>query len=309
MRFHVIMWKTLGDLMNLKRVVLLVVIGASLPLIILGPVLRSNFEKEPMSVEMQTQYLLDYFTILLFVWVAGFFLALAVATTAAGFISKEHDEGTLLILVSKPINRFEIILGKFLALVISSMLLQGIILCLCVLVFWAILSLDPYTVRAVLSLLPWAFLYSVLVILVFGSIAVTLSTVMRSRTKIMLVLMVLVMLVFFVGIIPRTMFAGTYESYYLYYPDLGYHLGNAFVLLLDQSGSWEVMPMNQVMLAAFTGTYEFSEDSFDPDINAWPSSLEMTNYVQPMISVLIWIAVCMGSIALSAVAIKRKEVY
>ena len=125
----------------------------------------------------------------------------------------------------------------------------------------------------------------------------------------MLVLMVLVMLVFFVGIIPRTMFVGTYESYYLYYPDLGYHLDNAFVLLLDQSGGWEVMPMNQVMLAAFTGTYEFSEDSFDPDINAWHSSLEMTNYVQPMISVLIWIAVCIGSIALSAVAIKRKEVY
>lgn len=307
MRFQVIMEKTLDDLMSIRRTILLVLLGTALTVLLVGGL--SGIDAD-MSLEMQTQTLLDYFTLFVFLWTSGFFLTMAVATTAAGFISKEHDEGTLLILVSKPINRFEIVLGKFLALVINSLIIQGLILCLSVLSLWGMLSLDPYTVQALLSLLPWVFLYSVLVVLVFGSIAVALSTLMRSRVKIMLILMVIIMLSFFIGIVPRAVFPDAYETYYLCYADLGYHLGNTYVLLLDQSGSWGMMPSNQIMMAAFTGTYPFSpEGSYDPDIGSWPSSLELTNYVQPLVSLALWVVVSIAAIALSGFAMRRKEVY
>ena len=87
-------------------------------------------------------------------------------------------------------------------------------------------------------------------------------------------------------------------------------LGNTYVLLLDQSASWSMMPTNQMMMAAFSGAYSFStQDAFDPDIGAFPPSLEMTDYVQPLFSLVIWTAVIAGSIALSGVAMRRKEVY
>lgn len=306
MRSQIILEKTLDDLMSPRRTIILIILGTGLMVLLVGGLSSS----ENKSLEAQTQTILDYFTMFAFLWVAGFFLAMAVASTAAGFISKEHDEGTLLILISKPVGRFEIVLGKFFALVISSLLLQGITLCLCVVGLWAMLSLDPYVVRSLLGLLPWVFLYSILVVLVFGSIAVALSSLMRSRTKIMLILMVVVMLTFFIGMVPRTAFSDAYVSYYLYYGDLGYHLGNTMVLLLDQSSGWRMMPSNQIMMAVFTGTYPFSpEGSFDPDIGAWPSSLEMTNYVPPLASLAIWITACAGAMVLSAVAMRRKEIY
>jgi len=306
MRFQIIMEKTLGDLMNPKRILALTLLSTSLTTLLVYALSNGG----NMSLEKKTQTVLDYFTIFVFMWTSGVFLALTVATTAAGFVAREHDEGTLLLLVSKPINRFEIILGKFLALILSSIIIQAISLFLCVVALWLIMSLDSYTVSALLGLLPWVLLYSILVILVFSSLALALSTLWRSRVKIMLVLTVIIMMTFFIGIIPRAVFSDMYESYYLAYPDLGYHLGNAYILLLSQSDEWRMIPSNQLIMAVFSGVYPFSvEGSFDPDISAWPSSLEMSGYVYPILSLLMWIVVSAGAIGLGAVAMKRKEVY
>lgn len=307
MKFQVIMSKTLDDLMSLRRMAFLIFLGTSLTVLLVGGLSGGDQE---MSLQMQTQSLIDYFTIFIFLWTSGFFLSITVSTAAAGFISREHDEGTLLILVSKPINRFEIILGKFLALLISSLIIQSAVLCLSIICLWAFMSLDPYSVQALLNLLPWVLLYSFIVMLIFSCIGTALSTILRSRTRIMLILTIIIMLTFFIGIIPRTVFASTYETYYLYYGDLGYHLGNTMLLLLDQSPTWKMMPQSQLMMAGFTGTYPFTpEGSYDPDMGAWPASLGMTNYVLPIVSLLIWIGVSAGAIALSANVMKRKEVY
>ena len=162
MRFHIILRKTLGDLLTLKRTIILILLGVAPPTI-MSIVWRNGMIRSPMSLQMQTHHVVDNFTIILFVWVAGLFLAITVAATAAGFISKEDTEGTLLLLISKPLNRFELVLGKFLALVANAMILQTIILLLCALIFWVALPIDPDTFRAVLALVPWVLLYSFLV--------------------------------------------------------------------------------------------------------------------------------------------------
>ena len=128
MRFPVILEKTLDDLVKLRRMAILVVVGAALTVLMVY-LMGSGGD---MSLEMQTQMVLDYFSMFVFLWTTGFVLAMTVATAGAGFIAKEHDDGTLLLLVSKPINRFEIVLGKFLALMISSILLQGVTLSACI---------------------------------------------------------------------------------------------------------------------------------------------------------------------------------
>jgi len=308
MRFQVVLSKTLGDLMSLKRTIALVLVGISIPISI-SFAWRDEMMKTPMSLEMQTHYVIDNFTILLFMWLAGFFLVLTVVATAAGFISKEDTDGTLLLMVSKPINRFEIVLGKFLALVLNTMILQAMVLLLSVLVFWIVLPLDPDTFAALLGLLPWVFLYSFLVTLTFGAISVALSTLMKSRVKITLVLMLIIMLVFFIAMIPRMLFATTYENYHLYYPDLGYHLGNTFTILMSQAESGQMMPQNQPLMTAFAGTYKGTEESLDPDIGAMPPSLGLTNYVAPAVSVVILVGIFAIMLGLAMWAIERKEVH
>jgi ABC-type transport system involved in multi-copper enzyme maturation permease subunit len=308
MRFHVILGKTLGDLLSLKRTVALVLVGLLFPGI-MSAVWAQGMSGSPMSLQMQIHYVVDNFTILLFMWVAGLFLAISVAATAAGFISKEDTDGTLLIMVSKPISRFDIVLGKFLALVLNAMIIQTIVLLLSVLIFWAVLPIDPDTFSAVLGLVPWVLLYSLLVAVAFGSIAVALSALMKSRVKITMVVMLLIMLVFLVGMVPRTMFSGAYEAFYLYYPDLGYHLGNTFTMFLDQAECGQMMPQNQPFMTVFAGTYKGMQDSFDPDIGALPPSLELTNYVSPIMSTMIWVAISAIALGLAIWAVQRKEVH
>ena len=308
MRFHVILGKTLSDLLNLRRTIALVLVGVLFP-VIMAFVWGSAMSKTPMSLQMQTHYVIDNFTIVLFMWVSGLFLAISVAATAAGFVSKEDTDGTLLLMVSKPIRRFEIVLGKLLALVVNAMILQTIVLLLAVLVFWVVMPIDPETFGALMGLVPWALLYSLLVTLAFGSVAVALSALMKSRVKITLLVMLLVMLVFFVGIIPRVILSSAYENFYLYYPDLGYHLGNTFTMLMGQAESGQMMPQTQPFMTIFAGTYKGVMESFDPDIGALPPSLELTNYVSPAASTAIWVGIIMISLGLAVWAVERKEVH
>lgn len=309
MRFHIVLSKTLNDLMSLRRTVALVLLGVSVPIAMAVTAWRHSPQISQMSLEMQIHYVINNFSIALFMWVAGFFLAITVATTAAGFISKEDSEGTLLLMVSKPIDRFEIVLGKFLALVVNSMVLQALILLISVAIFWIVLPLDPDTFRALVKLVPWMFLYSIVVTLAFGAIATAFSALMKSRVKIMLVLMIIIMVVFFIGMVVRTTSPEVYEDYRLYYPDLGYHLGNSFGVFLDHVESGKVLPESQALLGKFAGTYKSIEQSFDPDIGAMPASLEATGYVSPAISLAIWLVIFAAALGLAMAAINRKEVH
>jgi len=308
LRFQVVLKKTLCDLLGLKRVISLVALGLFLPFI-MSLVWRSSMLNSPMSLQMEIHYVMDNFTIILFMWVSGLILSIAVATTGAGFISKEDSDGTLLIMVSKPIKKWELVLGKYLALVINAMMLQTVVLLLSLLIFQLVLPIDPETFDAILMMLPWALLYSLLVTLVFSSIATAFSAIWKSRIRITVVLMLIIMLVFFVGIIPRTMFAGAYQAYYLYLVDLGYHLGNSFTMIMGYGPTGQMMPQNQFLMSMFAGTYKGLAESYDPDIGALPPSLQLSNYVSPVVSTVIWAVVIVGALALAMCAVNRKEIH
>lgn len=310
MGLRLIMYRTLTDLMSLKRTLALVFLGVA-PAIIAARAWQVMLLNRPMSLVMQTHYVVDYFIIILFMWVTGFFLALTVAASAASFISKEDTDGTLLLLVSKPINRYEIVLGKFLALVINTMMLVATVLLLSILVFWFVLPIDIDTFKALLWLLPWMLLYSLLVTLAFGSISIALSALMKSRVKIMVVVMLIILLPFFVGMMPRTIFSEVYEDYHLYYPDLGYHLGNTFVLLLDQTEGGKIMPSNQRVLGLLSGTFEFffepRPQDWDPDLGSISYPADLTNYISPAASLGILLGMSLASLGLAIVAMERKQ--
>jgi len=307
MRLHVILIKTLVDLLSLKRTIALVILGM-IPVIIMTIVFKYLVMVHPMSLQMETHTLIGIFTVLLFMWVAGFYLVVSVSATAANFISKEDTEGTLLIMISKPLHMFEVVLGKLLALIINTMLLQVVILLLSAVIFWFVLPIDPETLTAFLRLIPVALLYSLLVTVVFGSIAIALSTLMKSRVKITLVLMIVAVLIFFVGMIPRAVFTQYYETYYLYWGDLGYHLGNTFAMIMDHAGTGQMMPMIQMVMSIFTGIYVGVEESIDPDIGAFPPTLELTNYVDPVVSAALWLGVFAIALTIAMWAIERKEI-
>lgn len=321
MRFHIVMAKTIGELMSLKRTGAIIGGGLLIGVGLYFLVWQNIFETRDMLLEMQTSYLVGYFIIISFIWLAGFYLAyLVVGTPGLEFVAKEEEKGTLLLMVSKPLSRLQFLLGKFLALVLTTMLLEIIMLLGTVLLLGKLLGLDPDAMGALLGLVPWIFLFSVIVTLLFASVSIALSTVIKSDTVRGLVFMLIIMLVFGAGPVLRMMWPDTYENYHLYYLDGGYNLGNTYVSLLDQAESGRMMPQSQAWLGITTGAYRAgtevvltmflgASEALDPDIGAMPPSLEKTAYINPAVSAILCLAVSGAAFGVANVFLNRKEVH
>ncbi len=317
----IVMEKTIRELMSLRRLAVAIIAGL-IPSVFFGTVIwRESFRSGVMSLEMQTHTLVGYFLLISFMWIGGFYIAYMIIVSGMDFVSKEEEGGTLLLMVSKPISRFQFILGKSLALLLTTLLIELVVLFGSIVVFWALLELDPEIVRALLGLLPWIFLYSVVVAILFDALTIAISALFKGQVLKTALSMLLVMLVFGVGSILRTVWPSTYENYHLYYIDPSYHLGNAYVSTTVQAESGRMTPQIQAYLGIFTGTYKAgmeetmlamftgSSASFDPDIRAMPPSLERTDYLTPLLSVLLCLAVSAAALGATKVAMDRKEVY
>src|SRR5512136_1701959 len=180
MGFRAIVRKTLIDLTGWKRTIILVALGLLVP-VITGIAWRSHIQNFGLSPDMATFYVLKSFVGISFIWTSGFFLAFATVTSAAGAISKESNDGTLLTLVSKPIARRQIVLGKCTGIVVHALLMITIIYLIQAVMLWFLLPVEAPTFGSLLLAIPWMILYSLLVILVFASMSMALSSMIDNQ--------------------------------------------------------------------------------------------------------------------------------
>jgi len=265
-----------------------------------------------MTLPMQIQMMNGIFIIMSFIWIAGIPLVLLAAMTCGSFISKEEQDGTLLLLASKPIRRYEIIIGKFFAFLVSTMILELIAFLLAPLLTFNLLDLDPSALTSMLNMVPSLYLYSLFVTFVFGAISATLSVLSRNRVKVVMVLVALTILIYFGFSIIRgwTVPLGVYDKYGMNYFDVNYQLGNSYVFFLEQSGV-KIMPPIQGILGQFTGVYEATDPEmvFDPDLGAMPSSLELKKYNTPLVSLSIWLGLAVFLLVAGILKFEKKEIY
>ncbi|MFC1926169.1 ABC transporter permease [Chloroflexota bacterium] len=314
-KVHIIAMKTLRDLLSLKRVLLVTLLG-----IVPSLILAASWNSAGRPLEADTHLLLRYFVIISFMWIAGFYIAYTITNSGMEFVSGEEESGTLLIMVSKPISRFQFILGKFLALVVAIMLLELIILFGSVVVIWLVAGIDPEILSDLLALVFWVFLYSIIVNILFASITISLGTVLKGRVAMIAITTLVIVIVFGAGTIMRLGWPGIYDNYRLYYVDPGYHLGNIYTDSISHAESGRMTPQTQALTGLFTGKYRTGTEELiltmflgsgatDPDIGAMPPSLDQTNYVSPAISILLCLVVSGALLWVAKVAIERKEVY
>lgn len=313
MRFHVIALKTLEDLFSFKRsavfiglTVLVTMIASN---IFTQAVAGSSFES--MSLAMQSQMALSLYVILTFMWTTGIPLVMLAGVTCGDFISKEQDDGTLLLLVSKPIRRYEIVLGKLVAFVANAIILELILLILTPMIIFYFMGADVFILETMVKMIPGFLIYAIFVIVAFGSISIALSSLITSRMKTILVVAAVTILIFFgFGMIRTwTLGSGMYETFGFNYVDVNYHLGNSFLMFVS-SGDLRISPLTQSIMGEFTGTYIVSstDETFDSDIGALPSTLDPVGYNSPGTSFFIWLLIAGGFLFLSTVLFERREI-
>ena len=131
-----------------------------------------------------------------------------------------------------------------------------------------------------------------------------LSLFARSASILIIFIVIFSYIVF---LLIRTLTGQFYVTFQLYHFDIGYHLGNVFILFVE---TFDAVPPSiswQTGFAMVTGVYS-TGTSVDPDQNINLGGLEKTNYYLPVFSLLIWILIAALLLVFGILSLKRREI-
>jgi len=305
-KFPIITAQALRDIFTLRRIVAYLIILCIVPAIT-AMLVPSNISSYPL--EMQIVKLTDYMFSLGFLWIGGIPLVFMCAGTMSSMINSEITEGTLLQLITRPVRRWEVIIGKFLAFFILFAFVEilAFLLSAYLLIYFSGAHLSVFV--SMLAFLPPLIIYSFLVAVFFGSISLVLSTVIRKNAFTIVIVAFLVMLFYIGFLFFRLLGAKYYQDYYLYYIDIGYLLGNVYIMLLN-AFSINLSPNFQLIFGFTAGTFDPAAfmDTYDFDQGFRLTALPVNDFVSGGVSLLICLFLPAGLILLAIMRVKKMEV-
>lgn len=304
-RMIVLFKKTWSDIFTVKKFVISLIFMSLIPLLTtaLMPAPASYSAMSEYSVGMAIAFQLQFF---MYTFTVGLIFILIISAQAAGLIADEVDRGTMLILVSKPIGRVQIFLGKFLAIFLYGVLLSfsGIFAVSWITVLVKTGNLDHWLQIA--PIMGFFFLYSVFVELIFLTITMALSSIMKKGRSVGMILILIIIMTYFGFFLIRMIASSAYEKYYLYYPDIGYHLANVFVLFNDWFNALPPSSSWQSMFTMFTGAYDTGTADTAQNIDL--GNLELAGYTTPLFSLLFWVGLAVVLLFVGLWKLKTKEI-
>jgi ABC-2 type transport system permease protein len=305
-RFHLILRKTFADLARpLLLLGYFLVFGGVLFFLALG---FANNDLENVADSPLVQQEAEFYRAFLGIsvlWAGAIPLMLLGAVASATSLAKEAEQGTLQILLSKPVRRTEVLLGTFGAIVgfvlfvgIASLLLTG--LALFEFSGTSAAALEEGLFGALPGLLAFVLLLAVFVA------ALGLALAVRTGNRLQTGLGSLVVPALYFAFFPIRALAGaSYEDYYLYLLDVNYHFGNAFVVLVEAlNGGFDAE--TQAYVTTFTGVYDAEQAEAEPQ--NLPESLDLAGHVDPVVSLLAIVLVSAGLLAYATVRFQRMDV-
>lgn len=270
--------------------------------------LPSGLSNLPLAI--QERELITIFAQLSFLWYAGIPIMVLIGIITANQIAKEEEEGSLRILLSKPIRRWEVILGKFLAIMVFSFLIVLIGLSFGSVLFFHISGASPTALGgSVISLMPTNLVYALFLSFFISSVATGISVLTGSRLKTAMAVVTIFALLFFGFIIIRmgTEAMGIYQSYGIYSADINYNLGNSYIFVHNSLGG-EFAPPTQSSLSAIMGTFDASGADVDPLVGGMPTSLPEKGYIPPAVSFFGILVMSVGVLFATVSYFERKDI-
>ncbi len=302
--------KTISDILSLRKILIY------LAVVLIPQLLFINLSKEAQmfsnsGMALKTEFLIGFFLVFAFIWVCGIAPALLSSLVCSAFVAQEEADGTLLMVISKPIKRVNFLLSKFLAFALSALVLSALSLFASIYLWASLFSLDFYSLFRVLSLFPILTFYSFFVSIIFGSMSAAISTMFSSKIK-ALVPMILILILTFFAFIPirgAVRSAGIYRTFMFDEIDLGYDLGNVFIGALESAGI-KLVPFVQMVVGTFTGTFVIPEEGLliDYDHGFILQSLEKATYHTLAHSFLKWVAIALFLVGLGVALFNRKDI-
>ena len=304
-RTFIVIKKTFRDVYSLKKIIISLVIMLIIPIIFILLPTRVDFGL--ISPYHASSIIAMALVFPFFFWSLGLIVIVLIGASGAPLIAEEVKTGTMLILVSKPISRIKIFLGKYLALYSFGVLISALAIFI---TGWLSVLIKSGNIDHFISMIPYLaalFLYSLFVLFLFTSITMALSSLFKKSRSVTVVVVVIAIVTFLAFQLIRVIIGPFYAVFQLYHIDLGYHLGNVYVLFLEglnaipPSASW------QQLFGMLTGVYN-TTPTVDPDQGLNLGGLEKTNYYLPIFSLIIWLGIAILLLIFGLISLKKREI-
>lgn len=301
--FLAIYRKTLGDLSVPKAILTYLLVFASVLWFLLLGFTNNEIPDAVADLPLAEQELelLTAYVPLAWLWGVGIGLLVAGSLFVALTLATEADRGTLDLLLSKPVRRWEVLLAMFLA---NLTFLFGVGVASLLIVAAFLYRMGGFSAAAlgggVFAVLPATLLYTLVVCTLVTAVGMAASVATRNRLQ-TAALTTVVPALFFVLFVARLVPGAIYEDYSLYLVDVSYHLGNIYVLLLEAVG--DSMPVElQAAIGFWAGVYELPAEG-PPD-----GPLELVGYVDPAVSLALCLLVTAGLFGVALAQFQRLDV-
>jgi ABC-type transport system involved in multi-copper enzyme maturation permease subunit len=306
--------KTFVELFSMKRVLPYLFLSIIFPFIfstIVSESLAGNLAD--MNISYQISTITSYFAFYSFFWNAGILLWIFCGLTASTFISSEENSGTMIFLLTKPVRRTTIYIGKFLGYFLNMAILQFVSLLIGLTTTCSLFGVSRTVFSQGMYYLLPIYIFSLIMIAAVGLILGFLSIINKRIVVSVLVNMFLLIIIYFLGIIFRVAIPSYYEAGYLYIIDIGYNLSLIFTLFLNLFG-FQPTPFFQQNIGMFFGTYvaQFGDSSeliqgIDPE-NGLTFLLPETGYINPMVSLVVLVVITVLLFILGIILLERKDI-
>lgn len=184
------------------------------------------------------------FVVFCFFWILGLPHVGWIIYHGTGLIAGERNEGTLLLLFSKPLTRNEIFLGKYLALLFSSLLLGESSIFLSLAVMTVAAFPDDVIALYLLKLTPYLSLYLFFLTVCISTLSAGLSVFCTSRKKLLFGPAIIVTIIYIILPVLKYQLEFGLQSklMFLSYLDPHFHLNSIFYYLVTLSESIMLSP-------------------------------------------------------------------
>ncbi len=247
------------------------------------------------------------FFIINFMWILGVPFLITIASRGSSLIQQEIDEETLVLLVSKPINRLRIYLEKWLATYVVSFIVAIISILLSLTIYILIFKLDSTIILQLFKMVPGLIIYILFINFIFTSISVVITLLLKNRIRSIILLIVLVMLIEFIfPVIKSASFqSDAYVKNKIYLFDLNYHFGIMYFYIMKIFAAVHFTPTSQESVNSFITIFKPIDNQSG---TIYILSNPVLNYIKPYILFIVYFVLGLVSMFFSYYLLKKKDI-
>lgn len=261
-----------------------------------------NLVQDALTFNQFSNNILNTYSLFGFMLIAGIMIWIICSDCATGLFASEIHEGTIRLLLSKEITRFNLVLSKILGMLIGSFIYLVNSFSIFMLVFCIFSNVEKDILLLVIKATLLFIIYGFLVVFIVGGIGTFLSSIFKKKVPAILIMICLGGLVF--GIVPilRVILIslGYYGQFSLYILDINYHFGLIFSNFLSVLGDLSLSQNVNQLFTIFTNLYTQGAVDFDITLNN-NSYFIVNNSLNSLVIILSYI---IGAIILYGLSFK-----